>query len=692
MGNYNCQECVDKEVNIINELLLDNKLFGSDPKDKENLSQLSRRSNLRASREDLKKAIENTNLSQEQKNFVHKMLKDNELLENEGIESLKLRIGKNNLSNENEISHEQKKIIEDQKEKILEQEKIIKRQAILLEEQKKLKEEEALLKKEIEKAQGKQREKEEENINIQNKKDIQDAQQGMDGVKIKTLEPPKKEDSYKGEKEQKKDKVQVQQVQQDDNPKNQDEDEVHNEEENEDKNESENKNDNENENEDDNDNMQEFRKNIRPIRREREEDYYEEDEQYQEQEQEQEEDTLNDILRKQNNSGNKLFVEQKKEQMIDENQNIIGTFEQQNMNLPQSQKFKIETYEPIEQGPKNSYGNDDDFNEINDEKDQNYNEINDNYGINNNNYQCPYIKREERKNEPKDSRKPDFKNQRINHVEEEEIYNNNINYNDNDIEREKGPKDTERNYNTSNNKEIKFKGSFNDEITNSNKAELFDSMKIFEAGPRDSKRKDPQQNYNINNDNQYNFTKNALEIEKQNLLKQRQLFLERNEINDEELINNNNNVFNIEANPISTAISNAVLNQNNIMQKNENGQNFHHEYRFVKKEIINPSEQEYNIFQQQQNYSPKFNDINNTGALNNVISGNINDRNDGVINSLQREFDLNQQLSQKEFDVTTSERDNPLIYSDDKGNMNYLERQYEAYQSRMNQNNDNYNY
>jgi hypothetical protein len=128
------------------------------------------------------------------------------------------------------------------------------------------------------------------------------------------------------------------------------------------------------------------------------------------------------------------------------------------------------------------------------------------------------------------------------------------------------------------------------------------------------------------------------------------------------------------------------------MQKNENGQNFHHEYRFVKKEIINPSEQEYNIFQQQQNYSPKFNDINNTGALNNVISGTINDRNDGVINSLQREFDLNQQLSQKEFDVTTSERDNPLIYSDDKGNMNYLERQYEAYQSRMNQNNDNYNY
>jgi hypothetical protein len=282
---------------------------------------------------------------------------------------------------------------------------------------------------------------------------------------------------------------------------------------------------------------------------------------------------------------------------------------------------------------------------------------------------------------------------------EEEIYNNN-NINDQYVEREKGPKDTERNNNTNNNKEIKFKGSFNDEITNSNKAEVFDSMKIFEAGPRDSKRKDLQQNYNINNDNQYNFTNNALEIEKQNLLKQRKLFLERNEITDEELnnSNNNNNNFNIKANPISTAISNAVLNQNNIMQQNENGPNSHHEYRFVKKEILSPSDQEYNIFQQQQelnrfnpnqqqqNYSPKFNEVNNTGALNNLI------KNDGIMSSLQREFDLNQQPSQKEYDITTSERDNPLIYSDDKGNMNYLERQYEAYQSRMHQNDDNYNY
>ena len=44
------------------------------------------------------------------------------------------------------------------------------------------------------------------------------------------------------------------------------------------------------------------------------------------------------------------------------------------------------------------------------------------------------------------------------------------------------------------------------------------------------------------------------------------------------------------------------------------------------------------------------------------------------------------QPSQKEYDITMSEKDNPLVYSDDKGNMNYLEKKYAAYQSRMNQN------
>lgn len=126
MGNYNCQECVDKEVNIINELLLDNKFFGNDSIDEDN----QKIKNLRASKEDLKKAIENTNLSKEQKNYVQKMLNDNELLESQGLDQIKFRISKNSSSNENNyneniISHEQQKIIENQKEQILEQQKVI---------------------------------------------------------------------------------------------------------------------------------------------------------------------------------------------------------------------------------------------------------------------------------------------------------------------------------------------------------------------------------------------------------------------------------------------------------------------------------------------------------------------------------------------------------------------------------------
>ena len=50
----------------------------------------------------------------------------------------------------------------------------------------------------------------------------------------------------------------------------------------------------------------------------------------------------------------------------------------------------------------------------------------------------------------------------------------------------------------------------------------------------------------------------------------------------------------------------------------------------------------------------------------------------------------NQQNSQREYDITLSDKDNPLIYSDDIGNMNYLEKQYAAYQEKMNPDNDNY--
>ena len=171
MGNYNCQECINKEVNILNELLLDNKYFSDNPNDKDNLnvSGASQIKNLRASKEEIKKAIESANLSEDQKNYVQKIINDNsnDFLQKAGKDTIKLRVSQNNNyceninnSNENEFSLEQKRIIESQREQILAQQKIIeeyKKQQFLLEQQQnKLKEEEENLKVEIQKAKSKQ--------------------------------------------------------------------------------------------------------------------------------------------------------------------------------------------------------------------------------------------------------------------------------------------------------------------------------------------------------------------------------------------------------------------------------------------------------------------------------------------------------------------------------------------------------
>ena len=130
MGNNNCQECTNKEVHVINELLLDNKFFkDSIELNNPNTSESSKVNSLKVSREDLKKAIENTNLSKDYKDYIRKIVDDNELKESGTIEPLQLRMEKNNYLldenniNESENALEQKKIIEEQREQILEQQK-----------------------------------------------------------------------------------------------------------------------------------------------------------------------------------------------------------------------------------------------------------------------------------------------------------------------------------------------------------------------------------------------------------------------------------------------------------------------------------------------------------------------------------------------------------------------------------------
>ena len=75
MGNYNCQECVAKEVNFLNELLLDNSLFSTeDSKDENKIyeSKIKNLKNFKPNKEDIQKLMESRDLSEEQKKFVEK--------------------------------------------------------------------------------------------------------------------------------------------------------------------------------------------------------------------------------------------------------------------------------------------------------------------------------------------------------------------------------------------------------------------------------------------------------------------------------------------------------------------------------------------------------------------------------------------------------------------------------------------
>ena len=90
----------------------------------------------------------------------------------------------------------------------------------------------------------------------------------------------------------------------------------------------------------------------------------------------------------------------------------------------------------------------------------------------------------------------------------------------------------------------------------------------------------------------------------------------------------------------------------------------------INKEINNNYESERNA----KTLGPYLNEveeIKNYNTVGNVINGNQND------------YEYNLQTSQKDMEITISDKDNPLIFSDVQGNMNYLEKQYEAYKNQM---------
>ena len=115
MGNYNCQECVSKEVNIINELLLDTNIFSSEESQIEETKTFESKKKPKKIKQipnqvDIKKLMENKDLSEDQKRFVEKIINKNSI-------DLYLKYS--------EKQEEQKNIIEKQKEQIIAQQKII---------------------------------------------------------------------------------------------------------------------------------------------------------------------------------------------------------------------------------------------------------------------------------------------------------------------------------------------------------------------------------------------------------------------------------------------------------------------------------------------------------------------------------------------------------------------------------------
>ena len=153
MGNISCKECLDKEISAVNEILVDTKIFNDESEEDINRNTRSVRLkilktnhqendiiNVESSMENL---ANNYKSPSQKKNFqkvLRKEEKDNNLLLRTELNKIKeLNINSNNLyksNNSNDIS----KLIELQRKKILAQEKIIeeyKNKESLFEEQQK---------------------------------------------------------------------------------------------------------------------------------------------------------------------------------------------------------------------------------------------------------------------------------------------------------------------------------------------------------------------------------------------------------------------------------------------------------------------------------------------------------------------------------------------------------------------------
>ena len=75
MGTYNCQDCMTKEINFLNELLLDGDIIGKDTMNNNNELSPSKVS-IKASKDNLIKALNKANLSPEKKKYYENFINE----------------------------------------------------------------------------------------------------------------------------------------------------------------------------------------------------------------------------------------------------------------------------------------------------------------------------------------------------------------------------------------------------------------------------------------------------------------------------------------------------------------------------------------------------------------------------------------------------------------------------------------
>ena len=645
MGNYNCKECLDRDSSAINEMLLNNTNSYNKESDQENLrgTRSERMKVLKANNQNKEiinleennhssKASSQSHLTRakKQKNFSKNILRkeqrdNNILLKNELNKIKELNNDSKNFNQKkltnNKNQDDINKIIESQRKQIIAQEKLIEeyknKQSILEEQknileqtQKKIKEQQSLINdqyienKKIYKVHPSSPHSKENNFKHGGAPEIKTSQTDMNYSNSKQ--------KIVVSKSTPKLKIKIDK-----------------------------KNINQNNNNMNNPEIKKFERTlvIKPNFT-----------------------NFNKIMKEDENERPEKW-EENDENQIEENDNYErvedNELEEENKILryshPQSKRFKIETYEPIEPGNKNE--NDEAINNIND-----------------------LFENKEIILEPRDSNKLSLRKAVIPKPNLPEKKNNKEKYSKKK-RKESGPRD-----NNQTGININFRGTFENENFNKNSMKKNDKDNILntnQIGPKDSRRKDELEfNYNLTGENNNNKNDNNIPfiLSNENII--RQNF--NNNINE----NNNEEINEVLIQQQEQFNSQNIFQNNNIYFPNEFNINsslqespkFNSKYN----EDINTTEGNA------ENYGPyltQFNDINTamptipfiyndndhekqlSQTLNDVYRPSLNSIDNGLNNfGIIENNDINNNI------------ENPLMYSVDKINTNFFENKNEFYQ------------